>query len=244
MIKVSTIYDNVQYQISKENGYLSFTDFNKLSKRAELRLLDWVTGRIEGNVLPQMYVTQKTKDAVAPLITKYPTSLDKDGFFAKPLDYYHYENMYALVLENIVCDEDEAGGCGENETKNNIVLYPIQLLDGDKFLYRQNTFIKDLKPTEKKAIAKEVGLGFDILPKAIGGVKLEYIRYPKYAVAVGKIDTIYNDEVIDESASTDYEWSEYATEALVYFIVDFFSNHTREQASKQFNQLTNKEVTP
>lgn len=237
-ISISSVYADVQFQIHKDNGTLTFTDFNRLSVRAENRIQEWLTGDVRQGINPYPFGTQKNKDLLAPFITTHKSILDSEGRIEIPSDYCSYENMYSLSLENI-CDDKVS--CDDKKTE--ISKIPIELLDGQAFYYRANTFISGLKPSTKKPIAKQVSNQFEFLPKDIQGVVLEYIRFPKYGTVVTTIDPIYNEEVIDEAASTNYEWDEKAREMLVYFITDLYSNHIRETALKQFNDSTGKTVT-
>jgi hypothetical protein len=245
-ITVSSVYNDVLQEISKENGVLTITDFNRLSKRAENFIIDYITGRIQGDTLPQMYFTQKVKDYVSVLIKEFTAGLDSEGRITKPTDYYMYENMYSMSLEEgESCDEEELD-CDKNDIDNTggIKKVQVQLLDGDKFTKRLSSKIKGLSPSVNKPIAKEVGNYFYFAPKELAGITLEYVKYPTYAVAVGVIDTIYFNEVISNTLSTNYEWPEYARNLLAYVIVDLYSNSVRENALKQFNNSTNKQLTP
>lgn len=236
-VSVSSLYDDVLRMIAKGNGELSITDFNSYSRRAENRLLDWVTGRVEGNTLPQMYTTQKDKDFIAPFIAKYKAMVSDDGAISKPEDYYTYENLYGLSLENAKCDGESDGECGD-EDEDIVQSNPIKLVDGDEFTRRQKSRIKGVTPSVDNPIAKEIGAGFEFAPKELAGVVLEYVRYPVYANAVPMIDPVYNEEVINQAASTNYEWGEYAREMLVWIICDFFFNSVREAAGKTMNLAT------
>jgi len=243
-ISISSVKDDVDQQIGKANGSLTITDFNRLSRRAENRFLDWITGKVEGNILPQMYTTQKDKDFVSPFIVAFKSALT-DSKITKPTDYYLYENMYALSLKEVLCDEDGSDSSCDDEEKevsadsSNIEKDVIELLDGQRFYIRAKSKIKGLSPSLKKPIAKEIGNSFEFLPNELGGVVLEYVRYPIYAVAVSEIDPIFNTEIVG-SSSTDYEWKESAREMLVWIIVDLYSNSVRENALKTFNQATAK----
>lgn len=245
-ITVSSVYNDVLQEISKENGVLTITDFNRLSKRAENFIIDYITGRIQGDTLPQMYFTQKVKDYVSTFIKQYKAALDSEGRITKPSDYYMYENMYSMSLDvNTSCDEEEKD-CDADDTDNagSIKKVQVELLDGDKFTKRLTSKIKGLAPSVNKPIAKEVGNYFYFAPQGLEGVSLEYVKYPVYAVAVAGVDPIYYNEVIDEALSTNYEWGEYARNLLAYVIVDLYSNSVRESALKQFNNSTNKQLTP
>ncbi len=206
--------------------------FNRFSWIAQLKLIDWLSGDVADQVPPQPYLSQKNKDWLAFLITKFPTQV-VNGLIDKPEDYYQFENFY--VLGNKV-----NGDCEEDENKSDGCNQPIELLDGSKFYTRCNTDIEELKPSFEEPICKEIGKNFEVLPTDLGSVTLEYIRYPKRAILNTKEDTVFNDLVYDAATSEDFEWPEFAREILVWFICDSFSNRTREQALKTFNTMTGK----
>lgn len=236
MIEIKTIYEDVALDNvnTAENGNLSYAMFNRISRRAELRMIDFLSGDIENQKPPMPYTSQKDKDWLSPFIKAYPKQV-MDGKITRPADYYGYENMYRVGKGiSTDCKDDEVVPDGCNT--------PIELLDGSKFSKRCETFIEDLQPSFKKPIAKPIGRDFELLPADLGSITLEYVRYPKFGRIVMKLDTVRNDEIIDEPNSINYEWDEYARELLVYFITDTFAIHTRETALKQQNQATGKTV--
>lgn len=240
MASIKEVYDSVVFQIhTLQNGELTFADFNKRSKIAEIKMLGWLTGSPEAGK-EQLFVTpydnQKSRDWITPLIKKHPQNI-VNGEMPKPSDYYQYENMYALALDGEVCAEDD-----EEAVEPTVKKYPIQLLQGQQFYIRANTFIKLLKPTLKKAISKEVGSNFVFLPEDLGSVELEYISYPeKYGNIVTKVDDTFNEEVIDEALTQNYIWGEWAVEVLSFFIVQGFSIRVRETALFQMNESKGKQ---
>lgn len=207
-----------------QNGQLSYAMFSRLSRRAELRMLSWLTGSDSGEKLPMPWANQKNKDWLSPLIKKYPTQVT-GGTIDRPDDYYQYENFYRLGTgEQASCDDDtEPSECNT----------PIELLDGQQYYERCRTNIDELKPSLDKPITKIVGQTFELMPRDLGSVVLEYIKFPVPGSITGKNDPIYNDEVPD--VVVNYEWDERARPLLIWFIVDEYSNNTREQALKQFN---------
>lgn len=230
MITVTSIYNDVARDsvYKDQNGYLDYNMFNRISRRAELRLLDWLTGDVTGQKLPISFSNQKSKDWLSELLKPYSTTLDAKGQFAKPEDYYYYDNMYSLTLSDNNCEDD-------NDVQNNV----ITLLDGDRFNQRKKTFIRGLKPTPEKAIAKEIGDSFEVYPANIPGVNLDYISIPVFAKIVSMNDTTFNQPVIDPANSTNFSWPESVREALIYFLTDSFMNHVTEQAGKEFNNASN-----
>lgn len=238
MILVSSIYNDVLDLISKDqNGEMDFSMFNRMSKRAEVRLLDFLTGNVTGQKPPVSFSNQKTRDFLSPIMKDYKTGLDNDGKFTKPTDYYYYDNMYSLIAPE-ACEEPEDCDADVDEA---IGKYVITLLSGDRFNQRKDTYISGLKPTPKKAIAKEVGAGFEVYPN-VAGVVLEYVSTPVFAKIVGTIDPTYNTPVVNENTSTNYTWDEGVRELLVYFLGDAFYNHISLQSGKQMSNASNATV--
>lgn len=237
MIKVSEIYDDVALDCvnSYENGELSYSMFNRLSKRAELRMLNYLSGDIENIKPPMPYNNQLLKDILAPFIEKYFAQV-LGGIITRPKDYYSFDSMVLLgdyaVQSN--CDDDNTDvvqGC--NTT--------IYVLSSDVFDMRCKTYIEGLSPSFKKPITKQVGRNFEFMPVDIGSVVLQYIRYPKFAkIVVSPNRDVYNNEVIDEALCIDYEYDEFAREMLIFWITQEYGVSSREQALLQANQLEGK----
>lgn len=236
MILASSVYQDIIDNLNVEtNGQFSIPMFNRYSRRAELSIIDWITGSILGNQPPEPYLTQKNKDILAPFIKKFPTHA-VGGRISRPADYYGYENMFGMgnYQTTTECDDED------DDTQQSQCNTPIVLLDGAQFNVRCRTYIEGQEPSFKEPIVKEIGKEFEFEPKDIGSVTLEYYRYPVFANIVPKIDPQYNDEVPDEALTTNYEWDEKARPLLIWFITDMFANRTSNQSMKQFNQATSK----
>lgn len=226
MLDAISLYDDVVKDAANadQNGHLSYAMFNRISRIAELRLLDWLSGDVANEKMPIPWVSQKNKDWLSPFIKKYSAQVE-GGVISRPSDYYQYENFYRLgAASGLDCDEDPtADECNT----------PIELLDGQQFYERCRTYIEELKVSLGKPIAKMVGNQFEVMPRDLGSVELEYIRYPVFASITPKIDPVYNEEVPD--VVVDFEWDERSRPALIWFMVDEFSNHVSNQSMKQFN---------
>ena len=237
MIPVTDVYNDVARDsvYKDQNGYLDYNMFNRMSQRAELRAQDFLTGNVSGQSLPMSFINQKTKDWLSPFLKKKASALNTDGSFEKPEDYYYYDNLYSLTQDqtSCICDEEECDITPE--VKKNVV----RILDGDEFNYTANTSIRQLKPTATKAIAKEIGNTFELSPKNIPGVVLEYIGLPVFAKIVSMEDPVFYNEVIDPTASTNYQWPLAAKELLIYFLTDEFANHVKDSEGKQMNNASN-----
>lgn len=230
MVNVIEIYEDVVKDTANadQNGQLSYAQFSRFSRRAELLLLDWLSGKVTNDQMPIPWISQKDKDWLSPFITKYPKQAS-DGFIPRPDDYYQWENFYRLGSEvNADCEDD---------VQPEVCNTPIEIVDGQQFYERCHTYIEEMKVSMKKPICKLIGNQIEIMPKDIGSVCLEYIRLPKFASITGKNDPVYNDEIPD--VVVNYEWEEWARPYLVWLITDMFANTTREQALKQFNTASN-----
>jgi hypothetical protein len=227
MISVVSVYDDVRFRVNKENGFLSVKEFNDASWLAQLSLIDWATGSFSGQESPKLYESQKGRDLISFLITKYSADV-VNGEIDKPSDYYLFEDLYKVngIITELI-DGEEITHYVPNVT--------IDLLTSNKFNQRANTSIEELKPSSSSVICKMHGSKIEIVPSDVGAVTLEYIRYPLKSSLAITIDPVYNDEVPDLANSNNFEWGAQALKPLVWFIVDEIANHTREQALKQFN---------
>lgn len=213
-----------------QNGDLSFDLFNRLSKRAELSLIDWLSGSV--SLLPGMpepWATQKNKDWLAFLITKKQGQIQA-GEFERPDNYYQFENFYRRgAIQSSECDDEE----NDSQEQCNTV---IELLDGDKYNERCNTYIEEESPSLANPISKYIGNKFETTPKDIGHVTLEYIRYPVFGNIKPKMDPVFNEEVAD--VVVDYEWPEAIFEYLVWFISDKYFNRNSNRSGKEMNMAS------
>lgn len=208
-----------------QNGDLSYGKFNRFSRRAELRIIDWLTGN--DTIIPAPPF-QKNKDWLSTFIKQLPAQV-LAGKITKPADYYTYDNSYRLGNKlEADCDDEET-------TSSNGCNTPMEIMDGQQFYVRCNTYIDEKKPSFKKPIAKIVGNFFEVLPTDLGSAVIEYVRVPIFAEIKTTFDSVFNEDVPNETTSIPYEWPESCRELLVWFIVNSFSDYTREQALKQFN---------
>lgn len=229
MITVNSILqDAVIDDINKaENGDVSHGRLNRLFKRSQLRIHDYLTGRITNDKPPFAFENQKNRDLLEQFITPYQKTVI-NGKIEKPKDYYSFVSLSTI-------GGYEESECEAEDTKIDDTDYPIDLLTHPQFDSRATTWIKSLKPSVKKPIAKMYNNTFEFLPKDLGDVKLFYIRLPKFAEIKTIQDTVFNKPIVDEVNSINFEYGEEFREMLIWFIVDTFQLHTREQALRVNN---------
>lgn len=224
-MNIIEIYNAVADKVKPEqNGTLAISSFNIKSKTAELRLLDYISGDVEGIKPPEPYTTLKVKDWLSYFL-KTQTGVTEEGRFAKPDDYYMFESMTIIgSYKDENCGEPIVHvGCDTS----------IELLDSAVYDKRCFTHIKSLKPSIKKPITRIVGNEFEFNPADLGSIKLVYKKYPEYGQVKIKIDPVFNDEVPDPATSIDYEWPEFARGLLTWFICQQYPTGTREAALTQ-----------
>lgn len=230
MISAIETYQDCYDQINpQENGMFTYGLFNRWSWIGQLKLMDWLSGDVAAAQPPEPYLTQKNRDWLSDFVTPYPVNVS-GGSIVRPVDYYLYQDLYSLNGDTDCDDEEDVV----------VIKTPVTLLDNSKFNQRTKTWIKSLKPSLNKPIAKQVGTSFVFEPSDIGSVVLEYIRYPKKAFIATKTDIVYNQQVSDPDNTVDFEWSESSRPLLVWYIVDSFANRTRENALKQGNLISGK----
>lgn len=228
---ISLYKDVFDRTAAEQNGSITIDKFNRYEKLAELRLLDYLSGDIEGVKPPEPYATAKLRAWLSKFIAKKPV-LVVNGAFQKPADFYRDDR--AAIIGSYL---DEV--CGKIVTITGANT-PIEILDGPQFDYRCNTYIKSLRPSARKPIGTLVGDTVETMPRDLGSIMFYYIRYPVYGEVKVKIDPIYNDEVPDPATSKDNEWPEFAREFLIYFMTEMYTAGTRERAGAEVNQVVNK----
>lgn len=232
---ISLYEDAARDQSNKdENGYMSYEMFNRMMQRASNRVLDYITGDSDNQKLPISYSTQKAKDFISFLITKYPSVIE-NGTITKPSNYYNYENLYILSLKNQEGCSDDGTSCDEDDVQEEIIKTSVEVLDGQQFYVREQTYIKGLKPSPKKPIAKMVGNTIEFLPQELGSCTLEYIRYPIAGKIVSEVDPVYYDDIASPTLSTNSEWPEWARELIIFFLTQSFATHISEKSLYEMN---------
>jgi hypothetical protein len=236
-MEINGVFLDVLDRVSPEmNGSLTIQKFNRYSKLAELKLLNWLSGTLSGEQgYPEPYTTQKSSDYLSPFVSTDKKQVE-NGIAQKPDGYYLWQKA-AIIGDR----KDEL--CGEPVIITGVDT-PIERLDSAPFDSRSQTHIESLKPSIRKPICKIVGDSILTLPKDLGSILIEFVRYPVYGELKTMIDTVYNNEVVDLENSVNYEWNEYAREPLIFFITQFYGAGTRESNLQQQNSLVGKTATP
>lgn len=229
MINIDELFKAVSQQVnSDENGQL-LTSFNSFCKRAELAIMDWLTGKLDdrGNPFPSpsKFLTQKNKDWLKPFIVKNDSNFT-DGIVLIPDDYYTYENLRVAWLGE---------SCNEKGIPDN--WHDVTLLNSDKVSNRLQSIIDGIKPTEKRPIGEMIGSDIVLHPEGMEGQsKFVYIRFPIFGVYSTKIDPVYNDAVYNPSTSKNLEWSESLLNYFVDKITEYFSMRNNATELFQMNE--------
>ena len=70
MIDIISVYNDLVNDgvTTAQRGRLSIASFNRMSRRAELRLINYLSGDVDGEVPPAPWMTQKNKDWLSPFL--------------------------------------------------------------------------------------------------------------------------------------------------------------------------------
>lgn len=214
------------------SGDVSIARFNRYLWRAQLKLMDWLSGNFDNKNYPppEQVSTKKTRDWLAPFLVKLPKQVS-NGEIERPTNYYLFKDLYRLKGVSPECIDEY------NEDDIKVVKVPVELLDSGKFNNRCDTKIRRLDPLVKP-IAKLSGAGFEFAPDDLGSVLLEYYRYPVKAEVVAVYSAQYNNEEPNEAASTPVEFNEGCRPYLIYFLNMEFSKNVREVGFQQQNEMS------
>lgn len=235
MINVVEVYNDVALDdvFSEQNGNLNSERFNRMSWRATLKMIDWLTGDTKGGNPPPP-LNQKNRDFLNPFIVPYTAQVN-NGVLEQPVDYYTWDNGFLVTTDRTGCEEDDV--------EPEIVEVNLVMLTTDKFNIRSGTDIESLKPSIFKPIIRLGGVSkitgkasFVTLPKDLGTVQINYVRLPAKAQIISKVDPFLMDLVPDLPNCVNYDFPESARNVLEYFITQEFSMHTREKALFEVNQ--------
>lgn len=232
-MNVISLYNDVMDRTATEqNGSLTIAKYNRFSKLAELKCLDYLTGDLEGIKPPEPYTNQKLMDFLQTFIAT-DTKQVTNGSSPVPENYYRFQNLKIIgsYLDVNDCDEEVLVSKGDTI---------IELFNSQQFDKRCLTKVKDLRPSIKKPIAKIVDGQFIYQPVDLGSVKLEYVRYPVYGEVIVEVDPIFNDEVPSQTLSIDYQWKDNVRNLLLFFLTQFYPISTREKAFVEQNELVGK----
>lgn len=228
---VSLYNDVIERTEVEQNGSMTIQKFNRFNRIGELRLLDFLSGDVEGVKPPEPYNNQKLRDWLSIFIVPEKIMV-QNGVIAKPENYYRFDTTSILgTYRDEVCGKDALVSKGNT---------PIEVMDGPQFDMRCDTYIESLQPSIRKPIGKMVGNTIEVMPKDLGSVVLYYIRYPVFGEVKVMVDPVYNNEVPDPNTSTNSEWPEYARNFLLYFITQQYAASTRERALVEQNEVINK----
>lgn len=204
MINVEAMYQNIRDLTTKgKGGYTDSDEFNKNSKRAELLLWQYYSAIYERE--------RSIPEAMYPFLADSNLPLSATGLVSLPDDYGHF----VLVNYGKVITVP-----GENP---DVIVYPTNYLSKEEQMETIGSAIR--KPSIQKGsfyYGFEAGGQIKIYPTGISGIaKLQYLRYPIYAVRGYTDDTTNDEQNYNPATSTQYEWPEQEENHLTDLILMF-----------------------
>lgn len=189
MINVDLIYQSIRNLSTKgKGGYTTSNEFNSDSKRAELLLWQYYSEQYERS--------REVPEAMYPFLVKANLALAVDGLVSLPADYGHFVLVnYARILsvpgQEPMVNEYNCNYLAKEEEGNTLE----SAVRGPSFDKRR--FYYGFYPGNK----------IKIFPTGITGqARLQYLRYPTYAVRGYTVDATNDEQVYNPGTSTQYEW--------------------------------------
>lgn len=226
MISVDTIYQHVDYWISKElgSGYNSPPQFNALSQDANQFLFNKYSAGYQE--------TQVITDKIRPFIKKSVLAVSGIGRIAYPSDYVRSIAVRAfepitLAASIKLCDADNP------IMYDNLPQINVKVIDNDKLGNRLSS--KVVNPTSGRPIVSFYDTYLQVYPNDVGSVIFEYLRKPadpfwNYTIQANGLE-LYN-----PIGSVDFEWNWIAQNEIICKIAEYFGVSVREE---QLIQATN-----
>lgn len=255
------VYDLLQSFYSTFNVYLGGwfrpqTDF--LQKCNDISKELWVKW---GNEAEK---SQEAKDNMMPfLVSKNIIVSNKGvyGTFSPPIDsdkpYGRFAAARIIVSgkQCVPCQEVDNGKCSNGDFKsqqeltedyyNNIEQHDIDLIDDQKWGACNKHLTK--KPTLQKPKMRQIDGTFQVAPREVSVVVLDYYRPPKeatfvYNISPGNVQTGAGDMLIyDKKNSQPLEWPFNVREEFLIRLGQAYSLFTKDQFLSQFSEQQKRE---
>lgn len=249
MISLYSIWSSFQSYVNTFQGswYRPTTDFQPAVNDISKDLWNEETAKAEKS--------QEIKDNLAPfsrsknLIVESQTSTF--GLLKYPSDYGRLSSARIIVHNNtcIPCAEVNEGNCDNGDFKtqeevtdeylDNITQYFVEVVDNQKWAACLNHLTK--KPTLEKPKMTQYNTGWNVSPRKVSVVVLDYYVRPKegtfnYTITPGNPITGEGDFLVyNDATSEKLEWPETMLPEFVVRLGERFGLFTRDQFVSAFS---------
>lgn len=189
MINVDQIYQSLRALSTKgKGGYTETNEFNQDSKRAELLLWQFYSEQYERS--------REIPEAMYPFLAKQNIALTVDGLVSLPADYGHFVLVNYARITSVPGGEPLVNEYNTNylakEEEGNTLESAVRSPSFEK-----RRFYYGFYPGNK----------IKIFPTGITGqARVQYLRFPIYAVRGYTVDSTNDEQNYNPSTSTQYEW--------------------------------------
>lgn len=248
MISLFTIWNSFQSYVNTFQGswYRPATDFQPAVNDISKQLWEDWTGQAEKS--------QEIKDHLAPflktknLIVKSQNSTY--GLLSYPTDYGRLSSARIIVnnQECVPCPDVDGGECanGEfktqeevtDEYKDNIKETIVEIVDNQKWSSCLSHLTK--KPTIAKPKMTQYDKGWNVAPRKVSVVVLDYYTRPKegtfkYSITAGNPTTGAGDFLVyNDTLSEKLEWPETVLNEFIWRLGERFGLFTQNQFTSSF----------
>ncbi len=221
MISVEHIYQSLKDLSTKgKGGYTDSVEFNRNSQRAELLLWQYYFSIYEAG--------RRVPEAMAPFI-KVDTLQLTAGAFTLPASWGHTLNVHHIsTLSGVECGDApvQTGKLARYLQKHELHMTLESPIRGKGTFY---SFTEDRK--------------VQMYPETLTGqAKIEYLRYPTFAVRAFTLDVPNQEQNPDSVNSVDYEWQPQDENNLIDILLLFHGLINRDTHLMQWAQ-THQSIT-
>jgi hypothetical protein len=249
LIDVFDLYESFMSYVNTHVGgfFRPQTDFTKRCNDISKQL--WVKWTREAEK------SQEAKDNLFPFLkskNKIVTASGPYGKFTPPVDYGRFASARIIVAnESTYPDKNvDQGKCDEGDSKtqeelteeyfNTIKQFDVELIDDKKWGAVNEHLTKS--PTLTKPKMRQIDNGFEVAPRQVSVIVLDYYVEPKeatfvYTISPGNVQTGAGDQIIyDKANSTPLEWPSTVRNEFLIALGETYSVFTRDQFINQATQ--------
>lgn len=246
MIDVFELYNSFTTYVNTFNGgwYRPQTDFiTRVNDVSKMLWVKWIR---------EAEKSQEAKDNLLPFLKSKNMIVSANGPYGKfspPKDYGRFSTARIIVANNNCYPDKEVdqGKCSNGDFKSqeeitdeyydNIKQHTVEMIDDGKWGAVNEHLTK--KPTLQNPKMRQIDGGFEVSPRKVSVIVLDYYTEPKqatfaYTISPGNVQTGAGDQLIyDKNNSQPLEWPASMKNEFIIELGISYSLFTRDQFINQ-----------
>lgn len=212
---IDEVYRFVNFVSNKvqSGGTITSSNFNLLAQRAQIQAIE--------NDFSIFLKTKSVSEFLASFIKSTSLIVSSNGRANYPSDFSHVVDMKYYYVR-----PDNSG-----------VFIPIMEIENEQFSSIESSQLN--KPSKRFPKYAEFSSYFELLPRNLSLVTLDYIRVPQAPIWAYTIQN--NVQVYDPSSSVQFEAPDFAMNRIIAIILSLVGINIRETELVQYSQLYKQE---